>query len=390
MNLRSFLSPCWLRPPNNLSSVIINDSYHRDPTNHHASNKTSMVTQYNWDRVRASIIGLMTCCFLCFKGYSQHDSLILTNNNIIVGEIKSLNNGVITIETDYSKNDFTIEWPKVKRIYSKTNFLVTLANGQRINGPVRSSDTTNRVVISGIDGITVGTVIDSIVYLKGVKSQFWSRVYGGIDLGLNLTKANDLRQFDVRSTFGYIGNRWQGEVYYNDLRSVQDSTTETKRTESGLGLKYFLPKDWFIALPIDLLSNTEQALDLRTTASLALGKFIAHTNRSYWALAAGASLNHESFTNDKENRQSTEGFLGSELNLFDIGDFSLKNTTNVYGSFTEAGRWRVDFTLDTKYDLPLDLYLKLGLTFNYDNRPAIEGSQVDYVLGFGIGWEFNK
>ena len=349
-----------------------------------------MVTQYNWDRVRASIIGLMTCCFLCFKGYSQHDSLILTNNNIIVGEIKSLNNGVITIETDYSKNDFTIEWPKVKRIYSKTNFLVTLANGQRINGPVRSSDTTNRVVISGIDGITVGTVIDSIVYLKGVKSQFWSRVYGGIDLGLNLTKANDLRQFDVRSTFGYIGNRWQGEVYYNDLRSVQDSTTETKRTESGLGLKYFLPKDWFIALPIDLLSNTEQALDLRTTASLALGKFIAHTNRSYWALAAGASLNHESFTNDKENRQSTEGFLGSELNLFDIGDFSLKNTTNVYGSFTEAGRWRVDFTLDTKYDLPLDLYLKLGLTFNYDNRPAIEGSQVDYVLGFGIGWEFNK
>jgi hypothetical protein len=101
---------------------------------------------------------------------------------MIVGEIKSLNNGVLTIETDYSKSDFTIKWPEIKRIYSKTNFLVTLANGQRINGPLRSPDSTSRVVIAGIDGMIVETSIDSVVYLKGVKSQFWSRVYGGVDL----------------------------------------------------------------------------------------------------------------------------------------------------------------------------------------------------------------
>jgi len=50
----------------------------------------------------------------------------------------------------------------------------------------------------------------------------------------------------------------------------------------------------------------------------------------------------------------------------------------------------VDFSLDTKYDLPLDLYIKLGLTFNYDNQPAIAGNDFDYVLIFSIGWEFNK
>ena len=33
---------------------------------------------------------------------AQKDSLVLKNGNIIVGEIKSLDKGVLTIETDYS------------------------------------------------------------------------------------------------------------------------------------------------------------------------------------------------------------------------------------------------------------------------------------------------
>ena len=41
---------------------------------------------------------------------AQHDSLILKNANTIVGEIKSLDKGVLMIETDYSKSDFSVEW----------------------------------------------------------------------------------------------------------------------------------------------------------------------------------------------------------------------------------------------------------------------------------------
>jgi len=34
------------------------------------------------------------------------DSLIFKNGNSIKGEIKGMNRGVLTIETDYSKNDY--------------------------------------------------------------------------------------------------------------------------------------------------------------------------------------------------------------------------------------------------------------------------------------------
>ena len=52
------------------------------------------------------IISLITTTTPAF---SQHDSLILKNKDVIVGEIKSLDKGIVTIETDYSKTDFTMD-----------------------------------------------------------------------------------------------------------------------------------------------------------------------------------------------------------------------------------------------------------------------------------------
>jgi hypothetical protein len=54
--------------------------------------------------------------------FAQVDSLILKNGNIIVGEFKDMDKGVLTIETDYSDSDFKIEWEGIEEIYSKTNF----------------------------------------------------------------------------------------------------------------------------------------------------------------------------------------------------------------------------------------------------------------------------
>jgi hypothetical protein len=82
-----------------------------------------------------------------------------------------------------------------------------------------------------------------------------------------------------------------------------------------------------------------------------------------------------------------KAYFGSELNLFDIGDLSLLSNIWAYPSFTENGRWRTDFIFDAKYDLPLDFYIKVGFTLNYDNRPAVKGKETDYVLAFSVGWE---
>lgn len=330
---------------------------------------------------------LLLFVFVINNAAAQRDSMILKNGDVIVGEIKSLEKGILTVKTVYSKNDFAIEWSGILEIYSKSVFLITLTNGTRFNGSFKTIKDKNIIVIETHEGKQAETSLADIVFLKGLKSDFWSRADANIDLGFTFTKANNLRQFSVRSGFGYLADKWQLNLYYNDVRSKQDNVAQTKRTEGGPNFKYFLQKDWYLNASLNFLSNTEQALKLRTTGKLGAGNYIVHTNKSYWGVGGGLSYNNESFTNNTEKRNSLEGFAGSELNLFDIGDLSLLSSLYIYPSITESGRLRTDFTVDSKYDLPLDFYIKIGLTLNYDNKPAIIGNETDYVFIFSIGWE---
>ena len=60
-----------------------------------------------------------------FEASAQKDSLILSNKDIIVGDIKSMDRGVVTIETDYSKDDFRVEYSGISRIKT-SSFILSL------------------------------------------------------------------------------------------------------------------------------------------------------------------------------------------------------------------------------------------------------------------------
>jgi len=81
---------------------------------------------------------------------AQTDSLILSNGDVIVGEIKSMDKGIIVIETDYSDSDFKIEWDKVTEIYSPRTALVTLSDGTRINEPINTNPDNPHQLIIGV------------------------------------------------------------------------------------------------------------------------------------------------------------------------------------------------------------------------------------------------
>jgi hypothetical protein len=195
---------------------------------------------------------------------SQKDSIVFKNGNTMVGEIKSMGNGVLTVETPYSKNDFTIKWSEISKIFSQSRFMMTLDNGDRVNGTLNSVGDSGSVKIVEEGQPETQVLLDRIVSVKGLKSQFWSRVKASVDIGLDFTKANNLRQFSVRSAVGYTADRWQLDLSFNGLNSSQDSIKDTKRTDAGIGYKYFLqktgswvPRSDFCPIP-NRLSNSEQ------------------------------------------------------------------------------------------------------------------------------------
>lgn len=265
-----------------------------------------------------------------------------------------------------------------------------MTDGRRYNGYLKSSAPEQFVIVTDEDE-NISIDRDDIVFLDDVDKGFLSSLYFSFDVGVDLTKANNFKQYSINSNLGYTAKRWNIDAVYNTLFSKQDDIDDIKRIDGSVGFKYFLPKDWYPLTSVNFLSSTEQNLDLRTTGKVGMGKYVIHTNRSYWGFSLGGNYNNENFSFDSiPYKKSWEGFVGTELNLFNVGDLTLMTKLFVYPGITEKGRLRSDFNFDTKYEMPFDddFYIKLGFTINYDNQPIETSSETDYVIHTGFGWSW--
>jgi hypothetical protein len=317
---------------------------------------------------------------------AQKDSLILVNQDIIAGSIKSMDRGVVTIETDYSKDDFRVKYSGITRIKTSTVFIITLTDGTRMSGSLETSG-PDKIKIRNDQGEVREIGIKELVYIKLIEKDFKDRLSASVDFGFGVTKSQNLKQISFRSNVGYMTEDWSTDVYYNSIYSNQDGVEPIRNTDMGMTFRYLLPKDWYLPVSLTFLKNTQQKIDLRTLGRAGVGKYVIHTNHSYWGFAGGVTYNSENYT-EAPDRKSWEGYIGTELNLYDIGDLSLQTKLVVYPSLTESGRLRSDFNFDIKYDLPLDFYVKLGLTATYDNRPVAGATETDYMFQSGFGWKW--
>ncbi|MBD0833595.1 DUF481 domain-containing protein [Aestuariibaculum sediminum] len=330
---------------------------------------------------------MLLIMFVIHNTYAQNDTLVLKNNNRIIGEIKSMQNGVLGIETDYSDSDFKITWLEVAEISGNQMFLVTLKNGNRHNTSFGSAGAKGKVKLNDIGGGIIVNISD-IVFIKSIKSNFMSRLDASLSVGFNLTKSNNLRQLNVRSTFGYTANYWQLSGSYNSVRSKQDGSNEIHRTDANIRFTYYLKNDMIALFNSEYLANDEQKIEYRFNNRVGFGSYFIHTNYMYFGAVAGLALNNERFNDDlNTTRNSLEAFGSLELNLFDVKDFDLLTNIIAYPSITEGSRFRLDYKLDLKYDLPYDFFVKFGVTYNFDNRPVQDASKDDYVLQATFGWE---
>lgn len=330
---------------------------------------------------------------LLFMGntvFSQKDSIVLTNNNRLVGEIKNLKKSVLTMKTSYSDSDFKLKWHRVKEIYSDHLFVVSLSNGMRMNATINNDSIKKGVVLLDTGGYVLETEIRKVILLDAIGKSFWSRVSAEFDMGIILTKANNSKQFTANAKMDYVAQKWSVGGFYNSVLSQQDSVADIKRVEGDLSFQRFLRNEWYLATSANFLSNNEQKLELRSTGKLGGGYYFKRNNSLHLGAGSGFAFNNESYTDAlSESKNSIEVYLGGEFNKYDIGDLSLLSSIFLLPSITEKGRIRTDFKFDMKYDLPLDFYIKMGITYNYDNQPADGATAGDYVFQTSFGWELD-
>lgn len=328
-------------------------------------------------------------CFLMLStlAFSQKDSIKLGNDQILYGEIQSMNQSVLVFKTSFSDSDFKIKWLKVKEIYSKRTFIITLSDGRRFNTSINTDSINKKQIILFDYGEKVITDLNKVTSLDPFENEFFQRLEVAFDAGFSSTKANHFQQLSANGKINYKAFKWNFLSSFNLVFSKQDNTDDISRYEANINIQRFLPNDWFLSSGLDFLSNSDQELRLRTTGSLGAGYFIKKNNSLYFGVGSGLAFNNESYTNAAESKSSLESYFGAELNKYDIGDFSILTTANLSPSLTEQGRVRFDYKFTLKYDITSNLYLKSGLSYNFDNQPVVGAPKGDYTFQTTIGWD---
>jgi hypothetical protein len=330
----------------------------------------------------------MVLLYIPGNAQKKTDTIFLKNKDRVIGEIKDMRNGVLTVETDYSDQDFKITWVDIHQIKSRQTFVLSLTTGVRLYSRIKIDTTDTKKILLEYHGLKISTTINEIVYIKSAESKFLSRLDASLSFAFNYTKSNNLKQLTVKGTLGYTSTFWSASGSYNSVRSGQTDTDEIQRTDADVGFRYFLKNNYFLSLSSEFLSNDEQKLKLRVLAKSGLGKYFVHTNKLYMGGILGAAWNNEQYSAPENiSRNSLESYFTIELNMFDIKDFSLLTNGSCYLSLTEGSRFRMDYKIDLKYDLPYDFFIKFGFTLNYDNQPVQEASTNDYIFQTTFGWE---
>ena len=321
----------------------------------------------------------------------QNDTIVLINNDQIIGEIKNLEQGVLKMKTPYSDKDFKIEWDKVKEIYTYRSYVINLSSGKHtISNLIQTVKPGSNLVYIVKDTIKSEIKLDDIVYIAATENNMKGRLNVLIDFGYTITKANNLNQISGTGNIEYLTHKWKLNTGISSLISIQDNSDQINRTSGDIGINRFLQKNWFVLYSLDLLKNDELDIKLRTTNTIGLGKYLFRTNMMFLGTAVGGGWNNENFSDSLQTQNnSAELLIGLEYKFYDYKDLSIYINAVVYPSLTIKGRVRFDSKIDMKYEFPFDLYLKLGIVYDFDNQSSDGFSKDDYSVQTSIGWKFN-
>lgn len=325
------------------------------------------------------------CLFFVQFSQSQSDTLVFSSGNKLIGEIKKMEKGVLEMDVSYGKENFKIKWIDIEKIFTSKKFLINVDH-KLFRGKI-AFISDEKVTIINEDEVLVTCLLKDILYISEINEDLKSRFSAALEFGFNLAKTNNTHQLSIRSSVGYKTDKSALELSYNILRTKQDDIEPVKRIDGLINFRRILVDRWYVISSVSVLSNTEQKIDIRANTQLGIGNYIYATNKGYWGLKSGLNNNLEKFSNNENSLSSWEAYLGTELNLYDMEDLNLTLVFMNYSSFTDKGRYRADLNFDIKYDLPLNLFVRTGLSWNFDNKPTSGASNSDYILRTGIGWE---
>jgi hypothetical protein len=322
-------------------------------------------------------------------GRAKTDIVILNNGDHLTGEIKQLDRGKLTLNTDAMSKAY-IEWADVDSLSSQYYFEIEDEDGYKYYGtPVLSSDDEFRIVqLSAI--VTLHK--EQVIRITPIEKTFWQRIDGSVSLGISYTKGSQIGRLDAAFDATY-----RVEKNSVELKAATNSTAEQDRgtitrSEASLTYQRLFVRKLFVEASTILFRNDELGIARRLTFATTLGANTIHTNSSLMQNSLGLSINRE-WSTDPTTAPTTnlEGVVTSGYSLFKYNTpkTDLYIGAGVFPRLPDFDRWRFDFDTSYTQEIVSDFTVVLTLYYSYDSQPPDENASTeDWGFTTSLGYKF--
>ena len=339
--------------------------------------------------MKSLTVGLVFFFFFIQVAQAQkNDTIFLNNGDRISGELKKFEYGMLFVSTD-AMLTVNIEYDRIATLCSTKNFELRTTSGYRYFGTLMKSATPGTVnIVTSTD--TIPKPFWDIVQITSIKNQFFQRIDGSIDLGLNYTKASDVFQFSIMASATHRTTNYATRIDLSSIFTDQDGDI-TRNNDIGLGVARFLPGKWFAIIQSNGQQNTELDLDHRIQIGLGGGYDLVRSNSKRLYGMIGIFANREMTIDSSLVSNNMEGLVAVHYKWFTYQPPKLDITSGLdfYPSLTTGGRIRLKFDLTAKIEIVKDVNFSLTIYENYDNNPTSSNStKSDWGITTSVGYSF--
>jgi putative salt-induced outer membrane protein YdiY len=328
-------------------------------------------------------VALLTT-LLIYPGFASADEVILENGDRLTGTVIKMENDVLTLKTDYSQQPVEIKAVKIKQLRTDSDVTLKLVTGEILKGKVQSDkegllavQATPERAATSVQLKTVAGINPPPVRWEGNITIGGSSQSGNTNTGAFSAAANAMRRTEKdRIVFSYLFNY-----------ASQDKQMTARSNYGTMEYDYFFTKKFYSYLALELLNNTFQDIELRTTVGPGVGYQIWEDPVKALAIEAGVSYVSETHKNSA-NEDYWAARFGTNFR-YNLLSFLVFTDRFLYFPSLESSS---QYTLRNEAALTSPLgsgwALRLAYILQYNNEPAPRVKKTDNTWIMGLQYNF--
>ncbi len=321
--------------------------------------------------------------------HDKTDVVVLTNGDRYTGEIKSVEQGVLTLSTD-AASTISLKWAHIASLTSSYDYRVEVTSGEHYFGSLAAPDTSGEVKIVG-PAETHSVPLSDIFTVLPIDHGFWQKLHGSVNFGFSYTQSNKAIQYNLSADSRYWTRKILGQVQLNSNFNTQEDADSASQQSLNFFLGRTIKKrsGWFGVG--QLQSNPAQGFDLRTVIGGGYNRFLMKRSDGFFIVSAGLAYDRELVTESSRVDNSAEALVG--LQLANYSDDHPKRTITLsfytFSNITESPRFRAQLNFSLSWTVFHNFDVSINLIDNYDSRPPTpDALKNDASLNMSIGYTY--